>query len=616
MAIREYRGHDCGFDPAILKWRIICASLLMAFFSVFIIAFVVKWQTVDRDKVLEMMRSKWQASYEVPARRGAIRSRGGSLLAISEKTWEVVVDPLIVGDGAVASEKLAELFGGSKEELLARIADGKRKGSRYLKVADGLSQSEMVATMNLNLKGVFVSEGYRRFYPFKDQMSPHTIGFIRLRDDVHFQAESAFDEYLEGEPGQVFYQRDSKWGRIPESTFIQKEVRNGLDVYLTIDENIQIICDAELDVAFASNKAEWGLVSVMDPYTGEILACAVRPTFDPNECVRGAKVGSIAVNPLYGMVVEPGSIIKPIIIAGALDRGYITLDDKYYCPATLKIDDTTVSEAHKGKGFGLITVKEGIIKSSNVLMAQVGTDLGMNKLMEILDGAMLLERPGLGLPTETAGLPPNLAKLDKHGRYYEQYDSDEGRIAFGQGPAMSPLAILTAYAELANGGYAVQPKIILGTAKDVGAALEYAGLARTEYAPFKVSATDRLKRKQVYSKDTVEAVRQALVEVVHSDRGTGKAARLSSGLTVAGKTGTAQIHNPNGKGYLKGQYLSSFVGYFPAAAPRYVVMVMFKNPRGKYYGGEVSAPVFKRVADRICYLDRISPEVVEGDGRT
>jgi len=592
-----------------IRWKFLWLMMFAGIFALSILACVFVRQAVQRDRILNRVDSKWTAFYEVPPRRGSIRARGGSILAISEKTYEVVLDPTALGNDVLIADVLSRELDLSLGELLPMIQEARANGSRYLRIKDGLTHAQMVDIHNLNLKGVFISENYQRYYPFKDQMSPHTIGFIRTRDNVYFQAEKAFDKMLSGSSGRIYYQRDSKWGRIPETTYVDREVVNGRDVYLTIDENIQTVCDIELEFAIERNRASWGLVAVMDPYTGEILANAVRPTFDPNECVRGATVDAIAANPLYGYVVEPGSIIKPIMIAGALERGYVDLDKMYYCPASLKVKDIVVTEAHKGFGFGWITVEEGVVRSSNVCMAQIGTDMGLNQMMTVLEGAMLFEKPGLGMPTETAGLLPEHAVKNKRGVYPEKFDTDEATAAYGQGPAMSPLAIMCAYAEIANGGYSVQPRIVLGTANDIGGIVGSVDRKTSGYAAYKPGRTERLSRDHPYKEETVEAVRKILIDVVNSEHGTGKRARLSSGLTVAGKTGTAQVKLPGRDGYAEGKYLASFIGFFPAERPKYLVLVMFMSPRGKFYGGEIAAPVFAKVADRICYLDRISPEV-------
>ena len=590
-----------------VKWRMLWVAAMSVFAPLGILSMVLIHQTYGRDKILNSLDAKWTAFYEVPPRRGSIRARGGSILAISEKSYEVILDPTIIGDSFSVADRLGKRLDVDVRDLGRRIEDAKLNGKKYLPVAKGLGQAEMTEIAGLNMRGVFLRPTYHRYYPFREQMSPHTVGFVRDRDAVHFQSESAFDGQLTGKPGRVYYQRDSKWGKIPNTTYVDVKVDNGRDVYLTIDENIQIVCEIELDKAMSENRSEWGLVAVMDPRTGEILANAVRPSFDPNDCVQGASVDKIAANPLYGFVVEPGSIIKPIVVAGAVERGYISLEDKYYCPQRLQVKNITITEANKEMGFGWITVREGVVRSSNVCMAQVGMDVGLNKLMEVFNGSMLFDKPGIGLPTETAGLRPEHAVKNKQGLYPEVFDTDEATAAFGHGIAVSPLSIMAAYAEIANGGYAVHPRILLGTANDIGGFIGSVDKATSNYVAFTPSKSERLARKQVYRAETVETMRSMLIEAVNSENGTGKRARPTSGITAAGKTGTAQVAGKYGA-YAKGQYLASFIGFFPAENPKYLVLVMFMKPRGKFYGGELASPVFASVADRICYLDRMNPE--------
>lgn len=596
-------------DAPSIKVTIIWLLAFSFIVGFIIIGKTIQAATVNRDRILNVIDTKWTANFDVPPRRGSIKTRGGSILAISEKTYEVVLDPMLVDNPAVVSQRLSTVLGVPLSDLLRETLAARDLGKKFVPVKDGLDRAEMTEVRNLNLRGVFILSSFKRFYPFRDQMSPHTVGFIRKRDGVFYQAEKAFDDLLSGTPGKVYYHRDSHWGKLPGTTYVKDEVVNGRDVYLTLDENIQIISEIELDLAMGKNKSEWGLIAVMDPYTGEILADAVRPTFDPNDCVAGGTVSMIASNPLYSYVVEPGSVLKPIIIAGAYNRGSLDIDDEYYCPSSLKVLDIVIREAHEGKAFGWTTVRQGVVSSSNVLMASVGLDLGLNEMMKIFEGAMLFHKPGLGFPTETAGLPPEHAIKDERGRYPEKFDTDEATAGYGQGLAITPLALLTAYAEIANGGFAVQPKIVLGTAEDIGGMMGEPDRVQAGYVPFDPGPTPRSKRNTVYKPETIEKIRGILIDVVNSEGGTGSKARLSSGLTVAGKTGTAEVAGKNGK-YVEGWYLSSFVGFFPAERPRYVVLVMFSKPRGKYYGGDVAAPVFAKIADRICYLDRIDPESI------
>jgi stage V sporulation protein D (sporulation-specific penicillin-binding protein) len=609
----RYGKMNLKVSPTSMRWKHRCLTFIAGFLGVSLLTAVFLEQTYYRDSLLNRIDSKWTAYYEVPPRRGAIRARNGSILAISEKRFNVVVDPGMLGNDKITAQILSRELDLDFDSLVDEIASAKESGNKYLPIKKRLSQAEMIRVHTLNLKGVFIEESYSRYYPYKDQMSPYTIGFVRERDSVMTQSESAFDSLLTGIPGLVYYQRDKRWGRIPGTELVDREVVHGRDIYLTLDESIQTVCETELDLAMDEYRPDWGLVAVMDPYTGEILADAVRPTFDPNECVSGGTVGSIAANPLYGFIVEPGSVIKPIIVAGALQLGAVKVSQKFYCPSSLKVKNIVITEAKKGTAYGTITLDTAVIKSSNVYMAQLGMQLGLNRLMKILDNAMLLEKPGLGMPTEAKGLQPEHAVRDKRGQYPEVFDTDEATAAFGQGIAMTPIALLTAYAELANGGYPVQPKIILGSAKDIGGIVGEVDRKSAGYVAYSIPNKDRQKRKRLYSDATVEAVRKMMIDAVHTDAGTGKKARLASGLTVAGKTGTAEVHSKYG-GYAKGKYLSSFAGFFPAEKPKYVVLVMFMAPKGKYYGGEISAPVFRKVSDRICYLDRISPVVYAKGG--
>jgi cell division protein FtsI (penicillin-binding protein 3)/stage V sporulation protein D (sporulation-specific penicillin-binding protein) len=411
------------------------------------------------------------------------------------------------------------------------------------------------------------------------------------------------------------------------------ESRPGSDLTTTLDPAVQLICESELRRALAKNRSEWACIVVMEPNSGEIRGVATWPSFDPNKYVRG-EIGS-ELNVLHQRVVEPGSTVKPLLIAAALDRGWVPANKHYRCNQLLTINGYTIREAelsHTIGGDGGAPLKDILVHSSNIGMARLALDLGQRRVFDAYSDFGFFDRTGIELPVEAKGLRPHS---------YAGLSASWPRITlansgFGQGMAVTPLQLATAYCVLANGGYWVRPTLVLGLSQaeqeqeqeaapaqaaprqlvlpagetllaglGVGAALaaDQRWVApRTGAAAasggIKDSRPAARPPVRVLSTETCIKVNDWLAEVVRS--GTGKQAGLDR-YAAAGKTGTAQIPSSKG-GYRKGAYTASFVGFFPVERPRYVVAVIFGEPKGQYYGGAVAAPVFKSVSDRISYL--------------
>ncbi len=426
--------------------------------------------------------------------------------------------------------------------------------ARPLVVFSDLSEEELGKLSVDSGYAVFLSRQRERYYPSGRSYLGRLIGW-------HSQM-SGQSEGLEGVLDRVEGMVDPRQG-----------------LTLTIDYHIQGIVESALDQAVKKHLPRWAQAVVMNPNTGELLAVASYPAFDPaNFSKELARRGWVSL-PLTEVAYEPGSIMKPLVAAFAHDRQLVELGRSFRVPPEIVVDGFRVGEAEASERFGRLTVGEMLVKSSNVGMAQVALAMGQENLEKMVQAYALTQKTRLELP-QVAGLHPGKYE----GRRWSRIK--QANLGFGQGIMVTTPALLRAWAALANGGVLVDPRIVAGS-------LHY--LAVDSEAP-------NLTGRRVLDPETVAAIRPYLVRVV--EEGTGTRARVA-GVRVAGKTGTGQVYEP-GEGYVKGKYLSSFIGFFPADSPRYLVLVQLMEPSGgAYYGGEVAAPVFRQIAQGIVALEKL-----------
>lgn len=562
-------------------------------------------------------------SYDNPqGKRGNIYYRDGSLLAGNQKMARVIIEPTLIPEtsrGDVCCQ-LAQPLGQTAEKLFTKLVSaGNRHG---VVLAEDVPLETALAIDRLGLHGVFTRFYYSRVYPQKEFGAAMTVGYAGKEPVHRLGLEATFDESLSGSDGKVVFRKDAKRKRLPGSVLDEKPKRDGKSVTTTLDPAIQIICEDELRRAIAGVSAKWGCVLVMNPHTGEILGAATAPTFDPNAYARG-HIGEEA-NVLTQRVFEPGSTAKPVLAAYAVDRGWLDPQERFVCNRLLTINSYTIREAEANHVIGDsagVPISDIVCKSSNIGMARVALSLGQDRVFDCYSGMGFFKRTAIELPAEARGFRPCWSEEKRTGRKATWPRITLATSGFGQGLAVTPIQLAAAYCIIANGGYAVKPTLILR--QDETAAPEREGtgpalpagetlLSLAEDAPAYLKQVLAGKtvlaaepeadgRTRVLSSQSSQMARQWLTDVV--SKGTGKKAQLGR-CQAAGKTGTAQVASRYG-GYLKGAYTASFAGFFPAAAPRYLVLVVIGQPRGKYYGGEVAAPVFKAVGDRISYMDKL-----------
>lgn len=500
----------------------------------------------------EFLQAKGESRYsrvlEVSATRGRILDRNGKALAVSTPVKAIWAIPEDVSASARDLGTLAQLLDMSRAELRAKLGDTKRDFV-YLKRQVPPEVAEHVA--QLNLHGVSQTIEYRRYYPEADVMA-HVLGFTNTDDVGQEGIELAFQSTLAGKPGSRRVIRDRR-GRIVEDVESIKAAQVGRDVSLALDSRIQSLAFTELKNAVEQSHAKAAAIVVLDAHTGEVLALANLPSFNPNNRAHlsGAQLRNRAVTDMF----EPGSTLKPITIAVALEEGKVKPSTVIQtAPGTLTIGPATIRDAHPE---GALTVEQVIQRSSNVGSAKIALSLPPEEMWDMFEEVGFGNAPALGFPGEAAG---------KVRPYKTWRPIEQATMSFGHGIAVSLIQLAHAYTVFVNDGELIPLSLTKLDAPPAG--------------------------KRVVSKQTARAIRHML-EMVVQPGGTAPHAQIM-GYRVGGKTGTA--HKVENGGYAHNKYISSFIGFAPASDPKLIIAIMIDEPTtGSYYGGQIAAPVFAKV---------------------
>lgn len=508
-------------------------------------------QAMNQDFLQAKGESRYSRVLEVPATRGKILDRNGDALAISTPVKSVWAIPEDVKASRSELTELAKLLEVSAEDLRKRVADTDRDFV-YLKRQVAPAVAEQVAA--LGIPGIYQSREYRRYYPGGEVMA-HVLGFTNADDVGQEGIELAFQSHLAGEPGSRRVIKDRR-GHIVEDVESIKAARDGKDLVLALDSRIQSLAYGALREAVTAHRAKGGAIVVLDARTGEVLALANLPTYNPNNRARltGAQLRNRAVTDMF----EPGSTLKPVTVALALERGKVTPKTTVeIAPGSLTIGPNTIRDAHFKKENTALTVAEVIQKSSNVGSAKIALDLPPVAMYEMFQDMGFGSEPRLGFPGEAAGRV----------RPYQSWRPiEQATMSYGHGITVSLIQLARAYTVFARDGELLPLSLVKRDEPPTG--------------------------KKVISARTAQAVRQML-ELAVQPGGTAPRAQIM-GYRVAGKTATA--HKLVDGRYARDRYISSFVGFAPASDPRLIIAVMIDEPSGgKYYGGLVAAPVFAEV---------------------
>lgn len=529
-------------------WRawVVVALLLLWFVALLVRALYL--QVLNNDFLVQKGDARYSRVIEISAHRGMITDRQGEPLAISTPVESVWASPQDIELSADKKQRLAKLLDMSKSEIDKRLADSSKEFA-YLK--RGLPPEQAAKVMELGIPGVFLQRGYRRYYP-AGEVTAHVLGFTGVDDNGQEGVELTYQQWLAGQVGSRRVIKDRP-GHIIEDVASVKTPQEGRNLALSIDRKIQYLAFRELKAAVDAHKAKAGAIVVLDAKTGEVLALANLPSYNPNNRVKLNR--NSTRNRSITDIFEPGSTMKPIAIAAAMEAGKFTAESRIETsPGHFSIGPATIHDAHPQ---GMLTVAQVIQKSSNVGAAKIALTLQPEYLWGVFNHMGFGQPPRSGFPGEANGK----VRPFKTWRPIEQ-----ATMSYGHGISVSLLQLARAYTVFASDGE-----------------LKPLSMLKLEEQP---------AGERVLSPHTAQAVR-SMLELVVQPGGTAPKARVT-GYRTAGKTGTA--HKQDGNGYAADRYVSSFVGFAPVSDPRLVIAVMIDEPgNGQYYGGTVAAPVFSNV---------------------
>ena len=558
-----------NLDPRRARWmkvRIVMLALLLLAGAGAVVHRAWQLQIVEGASLREMAEDQYLRDIRLSPKRGTIFDRHGAELAVSVDVDSVWANPRELRraghDPTVVAAQLAALVGADADSLGRRLASDRY----FVWVQRRVTPQQSGAVRRLGLPGVGVQREARRFYPNRE-LAAHILGFANV-DGLGVEGiERAYEERLRGAVAAVPAIRDRRGAVVFSEQLLDDRASQGDDVVLTIDKTIQSVAERELAMAVRTYEARAGSVVVMDPRSGEILAIANYPTFNPNDPGNydPASRRDRAVTDRF----EPGSTIKVFTIAAALAAGAIGAEQPIDCEGgALRVAQYTIHDSHP---WDALTPAQILAHSSNIGTAKIGAALGRPGLYRALRRFGFGERTGVPLPGETAGIL----------RHYRRwYDMDAATISFGQGMSTTSLQLAMAMGAVANGGRLMEPILVRRVLDGRGDVVEEA-LPRV--------------RRQVIPDGTARLVADMLTAVT-GPGGTGPFAAID-GYLVAGKTGTAQKADYVAGGYSTDRWTASFVGFVPADRPRLVISVVIDEPIIAHYGGEVAGPVFRRIGE-------------------
>lgn len=532
-------------------------------------------QIFPDDRLASLKKRQFETSLQIRTRRGAIVDRNGHELAASVPSFSLFADPKLIKNSPALAKRLAKTLDIPYAHLKKRLKDPTR---RFLWVKRQLPEKQKEEIERWDEAGLGFIEEPKRVYP-NGSLLAQVMGFVGSEGNGLEGLELQYEKFLQGQLKQVILPRDAR-GRplLPDGRSLT-EVPDGADLELTIDHEIQFTFERELQNVVSHFEATSALGIVVDAQTSEILAMATSPTVDLNDGLRYS--AELRRNRIVTDAFEPGSVMKTFVIASAIKEELIKPGTRYYCEGgRMKIGDKWIQEAEKKEAFEWLTVSEILAYSSNVGAAKIAFDLGDARLARGLADFGFGAKTGLELPGEARGivnpLPwrPHLL----------------ANVSFGHGIAVTPMQVVNAYTAIANGGLLKKPLLVRAIR------------SHDRENPVEFQAEEI---RRVLTPAQAATMRLLLAAATESNS-TGTNARIP-GYYVAGKTGTAQKVDTVKGGYVPNSYISSFAGFVPANNPRYVIYVAVDNPKKAYYGSQVAAPVFAKMAQYLVRRAGVPP---------
>ena len=552
--------------------RILFVTLILVVWMLAVGARLVQLQIGRHDELAARARNQQLSSIETAPTRGQVLDRQGRELARSLDTASFYADPSEIHDVNDAAKRIAAVTGQDPADLAKRLDEAKDSNKKFFWIVRRVELERASKLDALELDGVYSRKEPKRYYP-NDTLAAHVLGFVNTDEIGLGGVEQSYNEKIRGEAGKVYLEVDRD-----RHAFESYEVQPhpGQTVVLTIDQVIQYRTEQALSAAVERTQAKSGTAIVMDPRTGEILALANAPTFDPNQ--PGANPPETRSNGALQSIYEPGSTFKIVAYSAAIEKGLVKPDDKIDC----QMGSITVAGRliHDGHPYGVLTIADALAKSSNVGAIKLGLMVGDESMYEYMKRLGFGSRTGIDLAGESPGI------LRAFSRWQP---SSIGSLAIGQEVGVTPLQMATAYSVLANNGNWIKPHIVRELRNPDGA----------------ITFRAKIESRSALKPETTAALRTMMEGVTL--RGTAKKAQLE-GYTAAGKTGTAQKIDPKTHAYSATKFVGSFVGFAPVSNPAVVIIVVIDEPLGSYHGGDVAAPVFREIAEQILPELNVTPD--------
>ncbi len=554
------RDGAAGDWRATLRSRVIVCAALFGLWTAGIEARLVYLQVFQHAEMMARADRQQLRTIKPPAKRGEIVDRHGRVLAYSVDADTIGADPSEVADAEETARKVCAAIDGCDAQQRQVMAERLKRRSPFALLARQVSPEDARRVKELDLAGLIMLKESRRYYP-KKELAAHVLGYVGIDNVGLAGLESAYDSQIRGHEGKVLIQTDARRHAI--FSRVDQPPTAGAALELTIDEYLQYVAERELRIGVEENNAKGGTAVIMDPATGEILALANWPTFNPNVFTRfdDAEKRNRAVQDLY----EPGSTFKVVTASAALEEHVITPGDPIDCgPGYIKFGSRIIRDTHH---YGVMPFTDVIVKSSNVGAIKVGQRLGPERLSRYVSRFGFGQALAPDFRGESPGIVWNPARMDA---------SALASMSMGYQVGVTALQMATAVSAVANGGTLVEPRVVRAFIKKGR----------------RIEVPHRTLRRAI-SQETAATLTAIMEQVV--ERGTATAAQIP-GYTIAGKTGTAA--KLLGGRYSKSDYNASFVGFVPSRKPVLTIIVVMDSPHGHgYYGGTVSAPVFKRIAE-------------------
>jgi cell division protein FtsI (penicillin-binding protein 3) len=552
--------------------RILFVAIGLVLWMLVIGGRLVQLQIHRHDELALRARNQQLSSIETAPTRGQVLDRQGRELARSLDTESFYSDPSEVTNVEETARKIAAVTGLDRPDLVKKFNEAKDANKKFIWIVRRLEMERAGKLDALELDGVYSRKEPKRYYP-NDTLAAHVLGFVGTDEIGLGGVEQSYNEKIRGEAGKVYLEHDRD-----QRSFESYEVQAhpGQTIVLTIDQLIQYRTEQALSAAVQRTHAKSGSAIVMDPRTGEILALANAPTFNPNQ--PGADPPEARANWALQNIYEPGSTFKIVAYSAAIEKGLVTPDDKIDCQnGSITVAGRLV---HDGHPYGVLTIADALAKSSNVGAIKLGLMVGDDSMYDFMKRLGFGSRTGIDLAGESPGILRPVTRWQP---------TSMGSLAIGQEVGVTPLQMASAYSVLANNGSWIKPHIVRELRNPDGG----------------VTFQAKIESRSALKAETCAALRTMMEGVTL--RGTAKKAQLE-GYTAAGKTGTAQKIDPKTHGYSATKFIGSFVGFAPVSNPAVVIIVVIDEPEGAYHGGDVAAPVFREIAEQVLPELNVAPD--------